>query len=223
MSFIPGVFVSVLLLSAEPVSEPTFVEYWAQSDYEAACLALDQQKIAPSLSNELLIAARARNRCAAMALAAGQLDKAEGQLEELKDYGVLVAEAQVLGERLSGARGLVAARRGALSLALDYADRARSELWPVGLNTELLRQARLALKKREPKQAQRVVVLLRSKAPTTFTLDDLERQLWWAQRGGVVAFRIALAAFLLLLALTARSLLRTRRRTRALLRPETLT
>lgn len=223
MSFVLGAFISVLLLSAEPASEPTFVEHWAHSDYEAACLALDRQKTAPSLSNELLIAARARSRCAATALAQGELDKAEGQLEELKDYGVLESEAQVLSERLSGARGLIAARRGELLLALDYADRVRAELWPKGLNTELLRQAREALQKRDTKHAQRTLVLLRSNAATTFALDDLERQLWWAKKGGVVAFRVALAAFLLLLALTARSLLRTRRRTRALLRQETLT
>jgi hypothetical protein len=223
MLFVVGASISVLLLSAESVSQPTFVEHWSHSDYEAACLALDQQKTAPTLSNELLIAARARKRCAATALAAGQLDNAAGQIEELEDYGVLVAEAQVLSERLSGARGLIAARRGALPLALDYGARVRAELWPIGLNTELLRQARAAMQKRELKSAGRVLELLRSKAPETFALDDLERQLWWAQRGGVVAFRVALGAFLLLLALTARSLLRTRRRTRALLRQETLT
>jgi hypothetical protein len=77
-----------------------------------------------------------------------------------------------------------------------------------------------ALRDRDLVVASGGLRILEAKSPEVFGLDELRTSLWWATEGGHVAFLIALGAFLLLLALTARSLLQTRRRTKALLQAE---
>ena len=225
--------VLVALAPTEPVDdlqpqidpEPkAFLSAWADSQYAAACTHLDGLK--PEQTAYLKahpevrqLAASARARCVSEALAQQDLATAQRHIQAMVvlDVDEPLEAAQ---RKLAGWKALQAARRGAVEQAVGFADDLPSPLWPQGLDAELLSGALQALRDRELVVASGALRVLEAKSPEVFGLDELRTSLWWATEGGRVAFFIALGAFLLLLALTARSLLQTRRRAKALLQAE---
>ena len=213
----------VLVVPTAVSDQPAFLQAWASSDYTLACAHLDGLSV-PLVGTDVLdTAAKARQRCGTDALAKGALAEAEHQLKALENLGADAAISEALAAAIRGWRSLGAARDKQLGRALSDASNLELAHWPKGLDTALLRLGKEALRRRELRQAKATLVLLESQAPATFGLKDLRQDIWWATEGGRIAFRVALISFLLLLALTARSLLRTRRRAKALLQAESQT
>ena len=209
-----------LAATAAPSSETeAFRRAWASSDYQAACRALEAT---PQLETEELrsMAEKALARCANEAIAAGRIDIAEAQFEAVELRGLSGEASSAASAALVGWRALQHASKNQLKAALPAARSLPPKYWPRGLDTALLSAAQQALAEDDLPAVKSTVDLLQARQPSPFGIDELKRGLWWATEGERVAFIIALLAFGLLLALTMRSLLRTRRRTRAMLRTE---
>jgi hypothetical protein len=214
------VLFSVVAEPAVAGAQPDFLSAWAKSDYQTACTQLDQNQTPLTDYKWLETAAKVRVRCGKDALATGDLKKAQHQRQTCLDLDIDDSLCLELRQLVDGWEALNSARKGALGTALTSASGVPIDHWPKGLPVELLRGGREAVKKQRFNDAEATLLLLEAQAPKTFGLAELRNSIWWATKGGTIAFRIALVAFLLLLALTARSLLRTRRRTKALLSAE---
>ena len=213
----------ILLATIDPapaVPQPEFLSAWAQSDYQRSCLLLDQSTQPLVDSSWRSIAVKARTRCGKDYLARGRVKLAKQQYQACLALNIDESRCQELGQLIDGWEALVAVRKGTLGPAVIKATGVASEHWPKDLPVELLRSGGHAIKEHRVAEAQATLSLLEARAPETFGLSELRSSIWWATKGATVAFRIALIAFMLLLALTLRSLLRTRRRAKALLEAE---
>ena len=208
----------LLLSLSEAPSE--FLRAWSASDFAAACRHLDAGEKPLIDAQWRALAVSARMRCGKDALAQGRWLEARAHQRACAELNSSPERCVELGEMIQGWEALMAARQGTLRSAVEKATQVPSERWPSALPVELLRMGGDALRKRQVEEAQATVTLLEARAPDTFGLAELRSALWWATQGTVVAFRIALAGFMLLLALTLRSLLRTRRRAKVLLGAE---
>jgi hypothetical protein len=216
---------SLILFSvvSEPTvlaAQPEFLSSWAKSDYQTACAQLDQNQIPLIQADWLETASKLRVRCGKEALGVGKLKQAHRQLQSCLELDIDDSKCLELRQLIDGWEALTSARKGRLGPALTSASGVPRDHWPKGLPVELLRGGQEALKNKRLQDAEAALSLLEAQAPQTFGLSELRSSIWWATKGGAVAFRIALIAFVLLLALTARSLLHTRRRTKALLSAE---
>ena len=213
----------ILLATLDPApaaAQPEFLSAWAQSDYQKACTLLDQAQQPLVDSNWRSIAVKARVLCGKDDLAGGRVKRAKHHHTACLDLSIEEQRCQELGQLIDGWEALVAVRRGTLGPAVVKATQVASEHWPKDLPVELLRSGGHAIKKHRVAEAQATLSLLEARAPDTFGLSELRSSIWWATKGATVAFRIALVGFMLLLALTLRSLVRTRRRAKALLEAE---
>ncbi len=213
----------ILLAIVDPASaapQPEFLSAWAQSDYHKACTLLDQDQQPLVDSNWRSTAVKARVLCGKDDLAGGRIKRAKHHNQACSALNIDEGRCQELSQLIDGWEALVAVRRGTLGPAVIKATQVASEHWPKDLPVELLRSGGHAIKEHRVAEAQATLSLLEARAPDTFGLSELRSSIWWATKGATVAFRIALVGFMLLLALTLRSLLRTRRRAKALLEAE---
>ena len=201
-------------------AQPEFLSAWAPSDYQRACTLLDQAQQPLVDAQHRSIAVKARVRCGKDRLAGGRVKQAKHEYVACRALTIDSERCQELGQLIDGWEALVAVRRGTLGPAVVKATQVASQHWPKDLPMELLRSGGHAIKEHRVAEAQATLSLLEARAPDTFGLSDLRSSIWWATKGATVAFRIALVGFMLLLALTLRSLVRTRRRAKALLEAE---